>query len=319
MNEENNFWFLDNSRLTEWKRCPRMYFFHYHNHLVQDKLQPALDFGTCWHAAMDAVYDGFFNKGLRGAELAKLGMQAFNASWVTLGWPLEISIADEAEYKGRTPGTALEMLHNYVSKRTPWLETLELVAIEKSFAVPIDPDDPSRVYVGRLDKVIKENGRYWGIEHKTSSLFSKADGIQKSWSNDFEIDSQVDGYSFAMRTMFKEKSMGIYVDGALVRKQHHDVFKLLPISKIAGDANNWLEDVVYWWDQLENGLKKKVFPRNAPSSCRTVYGECHYRNACLYTPDVEAFKETPGGYKVAKWEPFSFDELREAMQGGEAA
>lgn len=306
--------FRDNSRLSEFKLCPRKFWFHYIQHLVPDYQRIPLDFGTAWHRAMDYLYLHFFEDGMRGIELGKGSFQAFLESWQELGYPPEIPLGDEDKYKARTPGTAREMLMNYIKTRTSWLETIELVKVELPFAVPLDPDNPNRWYVGRLDKVIKEKGYYWVVEHKTNSLYSIKQGMQDGFTDMFDPNSQVDGYSFALKMLFGAKSMGVLVDAALVHKTHHDIFKFIPINKGVGFSSDWLSDTNYWWDRVEEAQETKRYARTAPGGCRTVYGKCEYKNICNYTKGTEDFDEAPAGYKIQKWEPFSFDELAKAIQ-----
>ena len=313
--------FKDNSRLSAWKTCPRVNFFHYEKNLVPIGEKLALDMGTCWHSGEDALWIAFFEKGIRGRDLSSIAIKAFNLKWAELGHPIDISIGDIARYLPRTPGVAAEMFHNYVIKRTPWMETLELIAVEKPFAVPIDPEDPTKFYVGRLDKVIKEGAKYWAIEHKTTSMFKapkdgNPGGIQRSVTDSFDINSQIDGYSFAMRMLYGAKAIGVYVDLALVHKEHHNIFSLIPIPKSLGMANEWLEDTLYWWEKMDEAKITGHYPKNAPGSCRTIYGDCDYRHLCLSTIRLSDLKGIPLGYKEDKWEPFSFEELRKAIQEG---
>jgi len=270
--------FKDNSRLSEFKLCPRKYWFHYKQHLVPAGKRIPLDYGTAWHNAMDWLYINYFENGKQGVELGKIAFEGFLESWTELGYPAEIPLGDETNYKARTPGTAREMLMNYVLTRSNWLSTLKLVSVELPFAVPLNPDNPLRFYVGRLDKVVKEKGYYWVIEHKTTSLYSIKLGMQQGFTEMFDPNSQVDGYSFALKMLFGAKSMGVVIDGALVHKEHHDVFKFIPVNKGAGYSNQWLRDPNYWWDQVEQAEELNHYALNAPGACRTVYRRGPFRN-----------------------------------------
>ncbi len=309
----SNIQFKDNSRISEYKRCARQHFFHYEKDIIPAKIHLALNFGTCYHSAMDAIFLSFFNKKLRGSTLAREGFKAFLKEWVKLGHPINIPLADEKNYLPRTPMIALEILINYVKTREVWMNKLELIAVERPFAVPLDPDRPNRFYVGRLDKVVSENGRYWIVEHKTNSLYDKKKGMQIGFTDMFDPNSQIDGYSFAGKMLYGSRFMGVIVDASLVHKEHHNIFKFITVNKGAGLTNQWLQDVNDWWDRIEKSRRTGHWPRSAPESCRTVYGPCPYKGLCLYTIDVNNMSKDIPGYKVEKWEPFSFDELRDAV------
>ena len=318
--------FKDNSRLSEFKLCPRKFFFHYIKHIVPSYPRPALDFGSAWHKAMDYVWM-MQAEGMKGSELATGAYKEFLKDWEERGHPLDIPLGDEKRYLPRTPGTAIEMIHSYVKIRSPWLSTLKIVEAELPFAVPIDPDNPRRFYVGRLDKVYIEGGLYVVGEHKTSSMYSIEQGFQHGFTDSFDPNSQVDGYSFALKMLYGAKTKGVCIDAALVHKTHHDIFKFIPISKAAGYANDWLEDANYWWDRVDEAEKLEHYAKHASGACRTVFGACEYKQVCLYTKDCSAFMKeegapAPEGYKIDNWEPFSFDELQEAVknakgEGGE--
>ncbi len=305
--------FKDNSRISEYRICARKHFLHYEKDIITEKVQLALDFGTCWHAAMDTIFINFFSLGVRGSVLSRTGFEAFLEEWTKLGHPASIPLGDEKMYSPRTPGTALEMLMNYVKAREVWMNKLILISVEQPFAVPLDPDRPNRFYVGRLDKVVSENGRYWVIEHKTTSLYDKTKGMQIGFTDTFDPNSQIDGYSFAGKMLYGPRFMGVMIDASLVHKEHHNIFKFITINKGAGLANQWLQDVNVWWDRIEESRRNGKWPKSAPEACRTVYGPCSYKNLCLYTIDVHQMSDEIPGYKVEKWEPFSFDELKGAV------
>ena len=313
--------FRDNSRLSEFKLCPRKFFFHYVCDVVPGWIRPPLDFGSAWHKAMDYVWIKIFEDETH-KQLLEGSFNAFLEEWQERGHPKFIDLGDEAKYKGRTPSTAIEMLDSYIKLRSTWIKTLELIAVELPFAVPLDPDNPRRFYVGRLDKVYKENGFYWVGEHKTNSLYSIEHGMQYGFTSMFDPNSQVDGYSFALKMLYGAKTKGVNVDAALVHKTHHDIFKFIPVNKAVSHSNEWLEDCNYWWDRVDEANLKEQYPRNAPGACRTIYGQCEYKDVCMSTVRTREFedgvkgdsKECPSGYKIDKWEPFSFEELEEAVK-----
>lgn len=47
---------FDNSRISSFKSCPRMYLFEHVYHWRPEEKSVALTFGTAWHAAQDAIW-----------------------------------------------------------------------------------------------------------------------------------------------------------------------------------------------------------------------------------------------------------------------
>jgi len=167
--------FYDNTRVSEFRRCPRRFYFRHVRDWTTLGTSPALVFGSSWHEAMDTVWGCFkLGKQLSDEEIASVAFESFCNKWAAEGMtPFDQMDADEMkQLKARTPMTAYEMIFNYVGERRGFLEDIEILDIEPPFAVPLDPDNPNLWYVGRLDKVWKRRGDIHVMEHKTTSLYS---------------------------------------------------------------------------------------------------------------------------------------------------
>jgi len=318
--DKGGFIFLDNSRLSEFKKCPRAFFFSYLRHFKPAKVQLPLDFGTSWHAAMDEFYHLYYEKEVRGPDLAAKAMEAFNAKWAELGHPLVIPLNMKEEYGFRNPGTAREMLFGYLDHWAAFLSQHELVAIEQPFAIPIDPDNGRLFYVGRIDKILrrKSNGLVIGVEHKTSSMYSKEYGFQYKVTEKFSIDSQVEGYSIFLRHKYPKQFEGVYVDLALLHANRFDVFTHVPVIRSGALTDQFIEDSLFYIDSLLRCNEDGFFPKNAPGGCETPYGFCDYHPICKFAADPMNIEEPPDKFKRAPWEPFSFDELKSIISSDES-
>lgn len=309
------FQFRSNSRLSTAKSCLRRYFFSYREQIRGTKKQLPLDFGRAWHRAMDVMWVMHCQEKIRDeSEIVKNAFIAFCEVWEECGHPNPVPLEYEKEYLPRTPGVALETLYNYYRSRLIYLDKVTLISIEEPFAVPIDPDDPSKFYVGYLDKVVIDGGRYWVIEHKTTTLYSKTAGFQSRYVEGFDPDPQIDGYGYALHMLYPDKKpMGVIVDAALVHKDHHDIFKFIPVNKSSAFANDWLEDTLYWWESITKAIDDNRYPRNT-TSCTEQWGTCPYRNLCIYTPNINQMPADNPGYVKETHESFPYADAEKAIR-----
>lgn len=315
------FSFRSNSRLGTAKACMRKLFFNYEKKLIGSKRAIPLDFGLAWHKAMDKLWEMYCWEGIRDRnEIVRMAFDEFTKEWKVLGNPYPIPLEQEREYLPRTPGVALEMLYGYYDLRADnYMSKVKLISIEEPFAVPIDPSDPTKFYVGYLDKVVSEGGRYWVIEHKTTTLYSKTAGFQTRYVEGFDPNSQIDGYSYALKLLYPNNHpMGVTVDAALVHKDHHQIFKFIPVNKSAGFANDWLEDTLYWWERIDEAVERQRFPKN-DGSCQNQFGTCNYRNICAFTPNPKQMPSEHPGYIVNERESFPYADAEASIRKALAA
>lgn len=309
------FQFRSNSQLKTFKSCPRRYFFNYRQELRGTKKALALDFGKAWHKAMDKLWFMHCIEKIRDEnEIVRSAFNEFLISWKKSNHPYPIPIENEKEYLPRTPGVALEMLYSYYRTRQIYLDKITLISTEEPFAVPIDPDDPAKFYVGYIDKVIIDEGRYWVIEHKTTTLYSIAAGFQTRYIESFDPDSQIDGYGYALQMLYPDKKpMGVIIDAVLVHKDHHNISKFIPVNKSSVFANDWLEDTLYWWEKIDESIKENIFPKNV-TSCFEQFGVCPFRNLCIYTPNINQMPSDNPGYIKETHESFPYAEAEKAIR-----
>lgn len=316
----------DNSKLNCLKECPRKY---YYRHVLcwapNGKKSAALAFGSAWHAAMDAVWSQLdLAPNLPVDEVVDTAMKAFGNSWTEDGYPMEdsepfgISMSD---LEPRTPFNAMEMLFNYIDRRRDLMDKAELLYIERPFIVPLSAD-LSTLYIGKLDKTIRFEGGISVVEHKTTSMYSKASGIRPSFLDSFSPNSQVDGYLHALKMLHGEEAKSVLVDVALVHKHVHDAFAIQPVRKVKSAMDEFIADAQYWIGQVQRFTEEGYWPKNT-NSCWNYNMVCPYADLCKgrdfnkiqedYEPRYEG--QVPGedeqwhtpeplpGYKIEVWDP----------------
>lgn len=309
--------FYDNSRVSDARRCLRYFMFRHVFHWQSDSLSMPLIFGGCWHKAMEVVWPGLI-AGTPKAELCEAALKVWLLEWAARGMPPpeEIDYEQEKEWSPRTPMVAMEMLVAYVSERAKVKQDFELLAVEQPFAVPIDPDDPTLFYIGKIDKIVRDKGgkrKIRGIEHKTTTAYKKADKLpfRSTFLDSFSPNSQVDGYLYALHMTYPGQVGGVWVDAALVHKEKEG-FTYIPVERQHQHLDMWLWELRYWINLIEqnkaaldaSGTQDRylaAFPKNT-NSCFDFSTSCQYLKLCKAWTNPLG-KPVPPGFHVEKWDP----------------
>lgn len=306
------------SRLETFRQCLRKGYYSYIRQWAGEGSGLDVTFGSSFHAAMDVIWANHKAQGDERKAATAQAYQAFIAEWVKAGFthPDEMSPDDFDALGAKSPPIAHEMLHNYWDAREHiFLDpSFELLDIERPFAVPLDPNDPTLFYVGKLDKIFRYRGRVIVGEHKTSGQYKIGGVFRQSYIDSFSPSAQIDGYLFALHMLIAEgafgheaKSGGVWVDAALAHKKIHDGFKLIPIERKMEHLDEWLWEVMTLVDTIEGNKAAlagaspeqpylAAFSKNT-SACGN-YSGCRYRDLCRSYANPERERETPLGFVV---------------------
>lgn len=317
----------DNTRISG-TACLRYYYLRHVRHWTTDQKKLPLIFGSCWHDSMDVIWhnipDLIESKETR-RDVIHSAYEAFCNRWVNDGMtPVEeLSPDDIDDLSPRIPQVAHEMLYHYVDARMHIFSnpTFKLLHIERPFAVPLDPNDDSLFYVGRIDKEFMfQKNRVLG-EHKTSSSYKKNGSFRSDFTDSFTMSAQIDGYLYETRIEHPNERVSVWVDAALVHKTEHDGFMFIPIEHKIERLEAWLYETHHYIRQIEANLAVleeraktnspylAAFPKN-PRFCMN-YGKCEFFDLCTAIPNPAKLKEPPLGYKIEKWSPFNEIRLEE--------
>lgn len=325
MTVKANLRLYDNTRLAAFKKCPRFYFYRHVMDWETQTTRAPLVFGSAWHAAMEVVWPEMI-RGTPKETILRLAMAAFVENWVSEGMPhpKEISYEMEKELSPRTPSVGMEMLAAYIDERLPKMKDLELISVERPFVVPLDPEDDTLFYIGKIDKVVSQKKMakpIRGIEHKTTTAYKKDGKFRDSFTSSFSPNSQVDGYLYALHMIYPGKVSGVWVDGALVHKTETG-FLFVPVEKRKDMLNAWLWETRYWIDQIEANRAAlehmspedeymAAFPKQT-GSCYDFNSACEYIYLCKSWPNPLG-KEVPPGFRVNKWDPLMFVDAEDLL------
>ena len=275
-------------------------------------------------------------------DLVKAGFLGFMKTWAESGGPDQDELDDTwmKRLGARHPMTCYEMLYHYVERRRVFFQSVDIIAIERPFVIPIDPGNPHLFYVGRLDKVVR-NRRSKTIdiiEHKTTSWYSKLGVFNQNFLNSFSPNSQIDGYLVGGKSIYGDKLRAVHIDAALVHKKIHDGFEFIPISRATEQLEAWLweargtvarmesdehaligyrdavaEDLVVGEHSIEGFLPS--YPKDT-NRCFDFMTPCSYLDMCRARANPETYLEPPEGFVEDEWIPFEVLGLADLFKAG---
>ena len=306
----------DNTRLSDFKRCPRKYYFRHVLDWVPHMKQLPLIFGSAWHKAMEYIWEhapADLARGVKSGDIALAAHEEFLKEWELLGLKRVLSADEEHDMSPRTPNVALHMLRGYVDARAHIFRnpTLKVLQIEKPFVVPLDPERDDQFYIGRIDKIVEFQGKVLAVEHKTTSQYRKNGPFRTSFVDSFSPNAQVDGYQYALHLLYPEGTGGVWVDASLVHKSEAG-FMFIPIERKLQMLDSWLWEVRYWIEMVKMNREElerarpehsylAAFPKNT-NACFDFGRSCEYLDLCKAWPNPVG-KPPPINMKVEHWDP----------------
>lgn len=266
--------YTDNTSLSTFCKCPRMYYFRHVRHLVpnfgEGEMSPALNFGRAIHSGLEAYY--------KNGEDPTLAAKSFE---------LEFNPSIVSDKHTLTHG--LSILKDYHAKWYP--ERWEVVSVEASTSFELAKD---LVFCAKLDTIVKMFGSHYIVEHKTSG--------SAGWFSP-RPNHQLSGYCYAGR------ALGIDIQGAVAnilyvlspatKKKLEDRFHRLITARTNEELEEWKRWVLYTKHQIDTCLENGWFPLSTSECWR-----CSYRNLCntYSNSSLEAIIEQD--FKESKWAPW---------------
>lgn len=326
---------FDNSSLSDFReRGPRYWYFRHFRgwvrapHASDIYTIPATTNGTAWHLMMDS----YWQNPAAGWEPAWAAYEEFwQSEGLAGGFPIDQLDPEFArQLQPYAPETVQEILIAYDEIRRPLLSQIELLHCERPFIVPLDPNDPTLFFIGRMDKVFRYQNKLVIADHKTTSYYHiKPLGrahIPPSWKAQWRVATQPRGYLYDIKHEFKLDRASMWMDAVLFHAEHRD-FDIVPIECQLAALDRWLWDTHYWIDQVRQHIYAVQELRAADKAaglsylpafpCHGCKGSCPYADLCMARDNPETWladEPPPEGFIENKWAPFKVEEVEAAIQ-----
>lgn len=308
--------FYDNTRIRDYRECPRRYYFRHIKGWRPIGTATPLAAGLGWHSGMDFIWKHI--KEYDDETLTNAAIEMWLAEMMKEG--IDPTTVDYTMNEPkRTMGVFKEMFKSYIEQRRSLLESIEVISIERPFAVPLGMNT-NNYYIGRIDKEFFQKGRIYVVDHKTTSAYAKSGYFRSTFLSSFSPDSQIDGYSYAAFLEYGDKFKAVWIDAALVHKTVHEGFKFIPIERAFNNLDAWLWEANYWVTQIEADMYRlsqcspddpylAAFPKKAPESCTPFARSCAYQDICRFHSNPLSLTTPPKGFELDFWNPFEVNKI----------
>lgn len=340
-----NILLFDNSSLSTWReRGPRYWYFEQYRGWRRDytnvsgqprySIEPT-EAGHIWHAMMDTLWSRP-DEGWEGA------WETFEHEWyarqVAGGFPLgELDPAFEADLQPYAPSTMQETLIAYEQERRDLLRSVELLACEQPFIVPLDPNDPTLFFIGRKDKRVRHQQRIKIVDHKSTTRYRVRPlgrpHLAPEWRAQFYTSLQGRGYLYAEKLEHQLDRCTILFDGTLFYHSTtytnpitSDFFCLEPIECQLASLDLWLWATHFWVKDIRRHIEAVEELRDKGTAeglpylpafpCTGCTGFCPYADLCMSRDNPESWlpdEDPPDGFIESKWSPFDLETVQHLL------
>jgi len=304
----------DSSKIDDYLRCPRYYFYHYILGWALDQEEHDLIFGDCFHKAREYQL-------VHGYEHFVEAYQLFESNY-----RLHFGPETDNLYLPKTPTAVLNALQKFWELYRDDLVLNEVVELDGQKMTEISgtvPVDAKRVLHYRMDSIMRriEDDMIFSWDHKTTSGKWIHD---RRWDNELYLGIQNGTYTHCLYCMFPiEKVLGVefvktgfeYLQRGSANRPagYHATTRKVPAFKTPDQMNVWLWTVNMLLDEIERDMDKlfhctendqvlMAFRMN-PKAC-TDYRGCMFHDYCLaWSNPLQQCYEPPLGFIQKFWNP----------------
>jgi len=304
----------DSSKLDDYNRCHRYYFYRYLLGWSLDMPAHDLIFGDAFHRARE-------HQLLFGYDDIPGAYAAFEEVYRK-----EFPQSTDAIYQPKTPAAVLNALVNFAQLYSRDLVENEVVELDGKKMTEIAgtvPIDEKRVLHYRMDSIMRrlEDSMIFSWDHKTTSGKWIHD---TRWDSELFLGIQNGTYTHCLYCMFPiEQVLGVefvktgfehLLRGSANRPAgYHATTRRIPAFKSPDQMNTWLWTVNDLIDELERDMDRLSHATEAddvlmafrmnPKSC-TAYKGCEFHDYCLaWQNPLRRCQEPPIGFKTYYWNP----------------
>lgn len=287
---------LDSTMVTEYRLCPRKFFYTYMNHLRSPSTSPALVAGGAFAAGVEAYRKAHYGQSLDHEDCMVLATEAVIAKW-----PAEMLETQPEKYDPRSLDRIIWAVDQYFTKYPPATDLLrplytvhdDTPTFEFSFAVELcpengfeyHPDGAAFLYCGRPDVLGTYDTFPVFADEKTTIRFSH------DWAEQWAMRHQFMGYAWAFRELDRPERSVVVRGIALTREL--SFLETQPIrfpphllDSFGQELRHTVNRMLSETDDIE---RCGCFPRAYGSACTAYNRMCKFAPVCASRPERELF------------------------------
>ena len=295
--------YVDASSMSEFKTCPRKYFYSIVLGRQPTEESVHLTFGTLLHSAVELYHKTRFTK-----DYSKSHEEAVR---VVVKWLMNATW----DRKNNRPWTSNDRYKNRFTlvRTVVWYldehqNDILVTAILKDGrpAVELPFTFGSGFYAftgeefklcGKMDRIAiyRPDSNYYVTDVKTTKST-----IGDYYFKKYSPDNQVSTYSLAGNVVFGIPVEGLIIDAAQIAIEFSRFERGL-VERSQENLIEWKEDLGYWLMNLNHCAETDRWPMN-DSAC-DKYGGCPFRPVCAQKNPTAAMRVLEGSYRERQWDP----------------
>lgn len=289
--------YIDSSSLSEFKICPRKYYYS----IVLGRQPHAesvhLTFGILLHKAVE-LYHKERPTNPHYVAMRAAVKWALEATWdKTTNKPWD----SNDRYKNRFTliRTLVWYLDHYehdIVATAPYADGRAAVevpfSIDSGYTAPTGEDYR---LCGTLDRIVLFQNQYYVMDVKTTKS-----SIGQYYFDKYSPDNQVTIYSLAGSTIFHQPIQGLIIDACQVLIEK-SAFERGFIDRTPYQIDEWQSQLGYWLMNMSQCAEREEWPKNDTACDR--YGGCPFRPVCAQPHKAAETRMLEGAYRERVWDP----------------
>jgi hypothetical protein len=273
---------LDNTAVSAYMKCPRMYLNSMVRHRRRDFGKAALSYGKAIHKGFEILYK------THDLDLAIAVMQQQYS---------EALPDDGSDY--RTISRATLTMEKWIeywghpaasNEHTVGYPATPAVELSTNVVLPL----VNLPYAVRIDRIFEMDGGFYIEDHKTSSQFGA------TFYNEFELSGQMKGYARAAELLIGKPIRGVRINAVVTRKRDEEFDRRI-LYFTPGVLENWELTHKMWHDRIQRSHAENDWPQSW-AACSSKYGMCTYSEICSLDPAYEE-QALATDFDIFPWDP----------------
>ena len=295
---------VDNSTLSEISACPRRGMYKFLERRQLQKNRAALFFGGAIHKALEVrdmlqkpLADGETRDAMVTALIDYYDGADFGDDFRNLDYAVR-TVEKYNEVYRFDPLPPIHLPDGELAVELPFALHVGDIEVDSTLLV-CDPDvnegQPFErhvgtlkiIFTGKIDRICKYQGRYFLLDHKTSSMGGP------NFFNEFYTALQFRGYKWAVEQLIDQPVDGVIINGIVCRPPTKDGRVNYDMDRhtihindelVEEWQNTFLLGVEEWVGYIKNqqnypGAEEQAFPIRT-GQCIGKYGTCEYFDVC---------------------------------------
>ena len=284
--------YIDNSMLSDYKRCPTIWRRKYIDKMVKVERSEHLHVGAVFAFGLEVTRRAYYEHKLSPDDAIAFGLHHLTLAYGNFEPPEKSLKTFERTFFALIDYFIEYPLESDVIKPVFFGENH---GIEFNFAVPLPVRHPDTgenlLYVGRFDMLAERNGALFGEDDKTASQ------LGASWVKQWELDSQFTGYTWAM-SQYGYNLTGFFVRGVAFLT-HNIGHAQAIVYRPKWMVQEWLEQTCRIIQSMLHDYKANSYLKVLDKSACASYSGCQYHQLCSSQHPISWYSQ----YVANTWDP----------------